>query len=82
MKKDWPEPVSFRKAIFKMSLNQNAFGRYALSVRIVTQLSVTVQQQNKRRPTGKRIHTLRLSAFNIVVRRLESGEEVIVLEPP
>jgi hypothetical protein len=62
--------------------NQLAFGLVPRSVCIVSQLPVMLQLENKHRRPGKRIHTIRLGSVTIVVRRLASGEIVIVLEPP
>lgn len=65
-----------------MRVKPTAFGRRARSVCIVSQLSVTVQPKSKRLKLGTRIAVLYAGSATISVRRLESGEEVIVIEPP
>lgn len=51
-------------------------------MRILTQLPLTVQPQSKGRKPGKRIQVIYLDTATIEIRRLASGEEIILFLPP
>jgi hypothetical protein len=51
-------------------------------MRILTQVAITVQPRAKGRKPGKRIQIIFLKEFTIEIRRLATGEQIILFEPP
>ena len=64
-----------------MSKTKSAFGRHAFSVRIVTDLPVTVERKNKRALTDLSWQLISLRSGPIWIKELPSGEIIISDEP-
>lgn len=65
-----------------MPTKQTAFGRHALSVCILTQLPVRVQQEIAAFKVAAKPQTLYLKTATIRITESVSGEVVIEIEPP
>jgi hypothetical protein len=83
MKKAGPLTRSLSESDFAMSKTKSAFGRHALSVRIVTELPVSLQYKSDAR-FKRDTKPIIVSLVSAIIRVTESasGELVIEIEPP